>query len=55
MRRLRSVFYALANLVLVLSCVTEHQPDALRLAPSLIVEGQITDQPGPYTCENNLY
>ncbi|GAB3504129.1 hypothetical protein GCM10027341_34030 [Spirosoma knui] len=49
MRRLRLVFYALANLVLVLSCVTEYQPDALSIAPSLIVEGQITDQPGPYT------
>ena len=31
------------------SCVTEFQPDAVTLPPTLVVEGQITDQPGPYT------
>lgn len=31
------------------SCVTEFQPDAVSIPPSLIVEGQVTDQPGPYT------
>jgi hypothetical protein len=31
------------------SCVTEFQPDVVSLPPALVVEGQITDQPGPYT------
>ncbi len=35
--------------LLVVSCVTEFQPDAVSISPSLIVEGEITDQPGPYT------
>jgi hypothetical protein len=35
--------------LLAVSCVTEFQPDAVGLPPSLIVEGQVTDQPGPYS------
>jgi len=35
--------------LLLLSCVTEYQPDTVSLPPALVVEGQITDQPGPYT------
>lgn len=34
---------------LVLSCVTEFQPDRVSITPSLIVEGMITNQAGPYT------
>ena len=34
---------------LVLSCVTEYQPDTITIPPSLVVDGLITDQPGPYT------
>ena len=34
--------------LLVLSCVTEYEPGTVSIPPSLIVEGQITDQPGPY-------
>ncbi|MBD2703233.1 DUF4249 domain-containing protein [Spirosoma sp. BT702] len=34
---------------LMVACVTEFQPDAVSIPPSLIVEGQITDQPGPYS------
>ncbi|WP_420148658.1 DUF4249 domain-containing protein [Spirosoma sp.] len=34
---------------LVVSCVTEFQPDKVSIAPSLIVEGTITNQPGPYS------
>ena len=44
----RSFLYLLLPL-LVLSCVTEFQPETVSLPPSLVVEGQITDQPGPYT------
>ncbi|GAB3769145.1 hypothetical protein GCM10028818_04700 [Spirosoma horti] len=36
-------------LLLVVSCVTEFQPDNVSIPPSLIVEGQVTDQPGPYS------
>ena len=43
-----SVFWLL-TVVLTQSCVTEFQPDPVSIPPSLIVEGQITDQPGPYT------
>ncbi len=35
--------------LLVISCVTEYQPDAVSISPSLIIEGQVTDAPGPYT------
>lgn len=48
--KLRGLGYAhllLAGLLAV-SCVTEFQPDAVSIPPSLIVEGEITDQPGPY-------
>lgn len=31
------------------SCITPFQPDTVSVAPMLIVDGQITDQPGPYT------
>lgn len=33
---------------LLASCVTDYQPAPVSTAPSLVVEGQITDQPGPY-------
>lgn len=33
----------------LLSCITPFQPDPVRVDPMLIVDGQITDQPGPYT------
>lgn len=33
----------------VTACVTEYQPDVVSLPPALVVEGQITNQPGPYT------
>ena len=35
--------------LLVVSCVTEYEPASVSIPPSLIVEGQITSQPGPYT------
>ena len=35
--------------LLVVSCVTEFQPGPVSIPPALIVDGQITDQPGPYT------
>jgi hypothetical protein len=35
--------------LLVVSCVTGFQPDPVSIPPSLIIEGQVTDQPGPYT------
>lgn len=39
-------------LVLLLgSCITEYQPDTKSLPRSLVVEGVITDQPGPYTIQ----
>ena len=43
-----SLFYSLFWLLVVVSCVTEFQPDPVSIPPSLIVEGEITDQPGPY-------
>ncbi len=40
------------TLVLLLgSCITEYQPDIKSLPRSLVVEGVITDQPGPYTIQ----
>ena len=39
----------LAGIGLTVSCVTEYQPDPLSLPPALVVEGQITDAPGPYS------
>ncbi|MFD2933258.1 DUF4249 domain-containing protein [Spirosoma flavum] len=33
----------------MMACVTPYQPDTISIAPSLVVEGQISDQPGPYT------
>ncbi|GAB3639637.1 DUF4249 domain-containing protein [Spirosoma arcticum] len=48
MIRLRSLL-CLLLFPLLLSCVTEFQPDTVSLSPALVVEGQITDQPGPYT------
>jgi len=46
--RSRSLLPFLLFPLLVLSCVTEYQPDVVKLPPALVVEGQITDQPGPY-------
>lgn len=39
----------LVILVSAVSCITPYQPDAISNVSSLVVEGQITDQPGPYT------
>ena len=47
MIRLCSLLFLLFSL-LVLSCVTEFQSEVVSLPPALVVEGQITDQPGPY-------
>lgn len=42
--------YAVLMLMgLAVSCVTEFQPDRVSIPVSLIVEGQITDRPGPYS------
>ncbi|MFD2933257.1 DUF4249 domain-containing protein [Spirosoma flavum] len=48
--RLRGLLSAqlLLVLVLVVSCVTEYEPGTVSILPSLIVEGMITNQPGPY-------
>ena len=48
--KLRIWLYAQVLLygLLVISCVTEYQPESVSIPPSLIVEGQITSQPGPY-------
>ncbi|WP_461087808.1 DUF4249 domain-containing protein [Spirosoma gilvum] len=43
-----SLFRSFFWLIFVASCVTEFQPDAVSIPVSLVVEGQITDQPGPY-------
>ncbi|RYC70927.1 DUF4249 domain-containing protein [Spirosoma sordidisoli] len=40
---------AWAVLALVFSCIREYQPASVSTSPKLIVEGQVTDQPGPYT------
>lgn len=48
LRRTGQLAVLLAGM-LMSACVTEYQPDTLTLLPALIVEGQITDQPGPYT------
>lgn len=49
---MRLRFYALLTVLLAGwlagSCITDFQPDAVSVAPALIVEGMITDQPGPY-------
>lgn len=44
----RTAGVSLSLVVAVAACVTEYQPDTISIPPSLIVEGQITDQPGPY-------
>ena len=49
MIRLRSFLFLALFPLLVLSCVTEFQPDTVSLSSALVVEGQITNQPGPYT------
>ncbi|AQG79464.1 DUF4249 domain-containing protein [Spirosoma montaniterrae] len=46
---MKRTFLILSLLVVAISCVTEYQPETIRIAPALVVEGQITDQPGPYT------
>lgn len=33
----------------LLSCITPFQPNTVSVTPMLIVDGQVTDQPGPYT------
>lgn len=46
-------FYALlaglSTICLVTACVREYQPDTVSVPPALVVEGQITDQSGPYS------
>lgn len=43
-------FYGLVLALLLLdSCVTPFQPDTVRRARSLVVEGLLTNQPGPHT------
>jgi hypothetical protein len=49
MNYFRLLIYGLGVLLAVLSCVTEYQPGTVSIPPSLIIEGQITDQAGPYT------
>ncbi len=44
-----AVLTLLAGIGLTVSCVTEFQPDLLSVPPALVVEGQVTDAPGPYT------
>jgi hypothetical protein len=46
-----SIVWVLELLVagLMISCVTEFQPDLVSISSTLVVDGQITDQPGPYT------
>lgn len=43
-----TVLTLVAGVGLTVSCVTEFQPDTVSLPTTLIVEGQITDAPGPY-------
>lgn len=43
-----SLFYSLFWVSLLVSCVTEFQPDSVSIPSALIVEGMITNQPGPY-------
>ena len=47
--RFRTLLMLLFQLGLLFSCVTEYQPGTINPDPALIVEGSITDQPGPYT------
>ena len=44
----RSIVYVLGCMLAVMSCVTEYQPETVSISPALVIEGQITDQPGPY-------
>lgn len=39
------------SLFMLASCVTEYQPDTVQIPPSLVIEGQITDQDLPYTVQ----
>ncbi|GAB2531568.1 DUF4249 domain-containing protein [Spirosoma aerophilum] len=48
----RSVKYGIFLIGLtacLVGCITPFQPNAVSVSPLLIVDGQITDQPGPYT------
>lgn len=49
MNYFRLLLWGLGIVVAAVSCITEYQPGTVSIAPSLIVDGQITDQPGPYT------
>ncbi|GAB3895145.1 DUF4249 domain-containing protein [Spirosoma agri] len=49
MNHFRLLLCGFGVLLGVLSCVTEFQPDTVSIPVSLVVEGQITNQPGPYT------
>ncbi|QJD79210.1 DUF4249 domain-containing protein [Spirosoma rhododendri] len=47
--KLRSLLITLCCALVVMACVTEFKTDTVSIAPALVVEGQVTDQPGPYT------
>src|SRR5947208_3154005 len=46
-----TLFYAFACVLcwLAYACVTEYQPETKTLSSSLVVEGSVTNQVGPYT------
>lgn len=47
--KLHSLLISLLCSVAVMACVTEFKTNTVSIAPALVVEGQVTDQPGPYT------
>ena len=49
MIRLHSFLCLLLFSLLPLSCVTEYQPEVIGRSRSVVVEGLLTDQPGPHT------
>jgi hypothetical protein len=42
-------YWSVMSIFCLSACVTPFQPETVSISPALIVEGQITDQPGPYT------
>lgn len=49
MNKFRALLLGLGVIVAAVSCVTEFQPNTVSIPSALIVEGQITNQAGPYT------
>lgn len=51
MTRSTAYLYPVIGLLtgLTYACVTEYQPETKTLPPTLVVEGSVTNQPGPYT------